>query len=76
MIRLDKPPAPVIVRCPRCGHRQFDAFLTGESFVVMQCACKAKFRVDANELFVITTAASVSRTFDGRTYEGLGLAIR
>jgi hypothetical protein len=64
------------VRCPTCRQRHVDAWLTGDSFVVVQCRCKTKFRTDQKETFVITTAASVSRTFDGRTYEGFGLAIR
>ena len=78
MISLDKPFSPVVkdIRCPSCGRWQVKAFLTGESFIVMTCRCKTKFRVDQKELFVITTAASVSRTFDGRSYEGFGLAIR
>ena len=53
-----------------------DAFLIGGAFVVVQCRCKTKYRVDQHETFVITTAASVSRTFDGRHYDGFGLVIR
>ena len=65
------------VRCPSCGRRQCDAFLSGESFLIVQCRCKAKYRVDSHETFMITVAASVSRTFDGRNYDSsFGLALR
>ena len=78
MISLDKPISPMLkeIRCPNCRQRACDAFLTGQSFLVVQCRCKTKFRIDDKELFVITNAASVSRTFDGKNYEGFGLAIR
>ena len=78
MIPLDTPQGPVLqdIRCPSCGRWQVKAYLMGASFLVLTCRCKTKFRVDASELFVITTAASVSRTFDGRRYEGFGLATR
>ena len=64
------------IRCPTCHQRHFDAYLTGASFAVVQCRCKTKFRTDAHETFVITNAASVSRTFDGRSFDAFGLAIR
>jgi len=64
------------VRCPSCRRRHLDAFLEGPSFVVVKCECHTKFRTDRTETFVITTAASVSRTFDGRNYDSFGLAIR
>jgi hypothetical protein len=63
----------VQVRCPKCRQRHFDAYLTGDSFAVVQCRCKTKFRIDPKETFIITTAASVSRTFDGRRYDSFGL---
>lgn len=74
---LDTQPQPMVeqIRCPTCHKRHADGFLQGMSFLVFQCRCKTKFRVDALEVFVITTAASVSRTFDGRTYN-FGLARR
>lgn len=64
------------VRCPTCRERHCDMFLEGKSVAVFKCRCRTKFRVDAKETFIITTAASVSRTFDGRTYDGFGLVIR
>ena len=64
------------VRCPTCHQRHFDAYLTGASFAVVQCRCKTKFRIDSQETFIITHAASVSRTFDGRSYDSFGLATR
>ena len=78
MISLDRS-APAMVkqiRCPTCGRRQCDAFLTGDSFLVIVCRCKAKFRVDPKEVLMITAAASVSRSFDGRNYNSFGLMIR
>ena len=74
---LDTVPKPMLeVRCPTCRQRSMDAFLIGGAFVVVLCRCKTKYRVDQHETFVITTAASVSRTFDGRHYDGFGLVIR
>jgi hypothetical protein len=67
----------LIIRCPNCHRRQCDAFLTGDSFLVIVCRCHAKFRVDKDEVFPITMAASVTRSFDGRNYDStFGLAIR
>ena len=64
------------IRCPTCHHRQCDAWLEGLSCVVVVCRCRTKYRTDAQETLVITAAASVSRTFDGRRYDGFGLATR
>jgi len=74
---LDMTPRSMLqVRCPTCHERHLDAYLTGSSFVVVKCRCRTKFRTDQQETLIITTAASVSRTFDGRTYDGFGLVIR
>jgi len=79
MIGLDSQAKTVLlkqIRCPTCGRRQCDAFLTGESFLVIQCRCHAKFRVDPKETFLITAAASVTRSFDGRNYNSFGFLMK
>jgi hypothetical protein len=57
-----------VTRCPQCHRKQFVGQLFGGSWVEIQCRCKMKLFVTAQEVLVVTNAASVSRTFDGRVY--------
>ena len=53
------------VRCPSCQR-----WLGRGAFTMMELLCRCKTRVLAmpDETVVLTTAASVSKTFDGTTY--------